>query len=150
MRMGSLMSVVLFLAGIWVAIMPRLVGFQPATGNPWTSATLASVILGGGIALASLVGMVGFWGLQLREQERRLRRLAERRARERAREAEAAQASSGPRVLSESRPEPVRKLSRVERAAQGTQASRSEDSADAALRQLAQSILQDLQRPSSH
>lgn len=156
MRIGSIMTVIVFLAGVWVAIMPRLVGFEPTSGNPWTAATLASVVLGGGIALAALVGLVGFYGLQLKERERVLRHAAERRARERARAAEAsAQPAAGPRVLPEARPDGVRKLSRVERTQNGaantaTPRLAEDINSDVALRQLAQSILQDLQRGSGH
>jgi hypothetical protein len=152
-KTGLWMSLLALLGGIWVALMPSLVGFQPASGDPWTTPTLVSVLLGLGIVLAALVGLVGFYGLKLKEQQTVLRQEARRRAWEKARAAsEPPGPTAAPRAVAEARPEDrVRKLSRVERTAAPAPVARVEpESSDAALRQLAQTILQDLQRTQTH
>ncbi|MCY0877666.1 MAG: hypothetical protein OWU84_01795 [Firmicutes bacterium] len=70
MKMGTWMSLIGFLAGIWVMLSPYLVGFAPTHGNPWTGMVLGTDILGAVIALASLVGLVGFWGIALKHMTR--------------------------------------------------------------------------------
>ncbi len=73
MKLGSWMSFIGLMAGIWVIVSPYLVGFAPTYGNPWSGMVVGTDILGILIILASLVGLVGFWGLQLKEwsQERK-------------------------------------------------------------------------------
>jgi len=70
MKMGTWMSLIGFLAGIWVMLSPYLVGFAPTHGNPWTGMVLGTDILGALMTLASLVGLVGFWGIQLKQMSR--------------------------------------------------------------------------------
>ncbi len=67
MKFGTWMSVMAFLAGIWVMTSPFIVGFAPRTGNPWTGPVLGAEVLGCLVALAALAGLVGFWGLHLKE-----------------------------------------------------------------------------------
>ncbi len=67
MKFGTWMSVVAFLAGIWVMTSPFIVGFAPRHGNPWTGPVLGAELLGCLVALAALAGLVGFWGLHLKE-----------------------------------------------------------------------------------
>lgn len=154
MRIGVFMSLILFLAGIWVAIMPEVAGFHPASGNPWTAPSLVAAVLGGGIAVASLVGLVGFFASLLKQKDQQLRELAVAREAEAARAKEAqAGASSGSepvRALPD-REGSIRKLSRVERAQErATMKSDPSDVDDVALKELAQTILKDLQRSPSH
>ncbi len=67
MKFGTWMSVIGILGGAWVILAPYIVGFAPTHGNPWSGAVLGTVILGALIMLASLVGLIAYWGLKLRE-----------------------------------------------------------------------------------
>lgn len=67
MKFGTWMSVMGILGGAWVSLAPYLIGFAPTHGNPWSGAVLGTVLLGALIMLASLVGLIAFWGLKLRE-----------------------------------------------------------------------------------
>lgn len=69
MKLGSWMSIVGFLAGIWIIVSPYLMGFARVSGSPWHG-VLGTDILGVVLALASIVGLVGFWGHRLRELEK--------------------------------------------------------------------------------
>ncbi|HBQ95143.1 MAG: hypothetical protein M1294_12705 [Firmicutes bacterium] len=73
MKFGNWMSVLGLVAGIWVIVSPYLVGFAPTHGNPWTGIVLGTDILGILIILASIIGLIGYWGLRLKElvQERK-------------------------------------------------------------------------------
>jgi hypothetical protein len=157
MRTGVLTSVVLFLAGIWVAVMPEVAGFHPASGNPWTAPSLVAAVLGGGIALSALVGLVGFFSQWLGEREQMLREAAKARAaedEERKRvhntEPAAGSGSEGVRTISEGREASLRRLSRVERAQERTSVRGEDDAHDMALKELAETILKDLQKSPAH
>ncbi len=70
MKLGNWMSVIGILGGIWVIVSPYLVGFAPRHGNPWTGMVVGTDVLGALIILASLIGLMGFWGLRLRELDK--------------------------------------------------------------------------------
>lgn len=67
MKLGQWMSIIGILAGVWVWVAPYAVGFAPTHGNPWGGSILGSALLGTLITLVSLAGLVGFWGLRLKE-----------------------------------------------------------------------------------
>ncbi|MCL5116925.1 MAG: hypothetical protein M1272_07230 [Firmicutes bacterium] len=77
MKLGTWMSIVSILAGVWVILSPYMVGFAPKHGNPWTGIVLGTTILGALMILASLVGLIGFWGLRLKEMGQEVHRPAE-------------------------------------------------------------------------
>ncbi|PSR35193.1 MAG: hypothetical protein C7B46_01935 [Sulfobacillus benefaciens] len=70
MRGDSWISSIALLAGIWVAVSPFVVGFSHPVHKLWPASILGPVILGGIVAVISLAGLVGFWGIQLRDWDR--------------------------------------------------------------------------------
>ncbi len=136
--------------------MPEVAGFHPASGNPWTTPSLVAAVLGGGIAIAALIGLVGFFGQLLRQHEEMLRQAAKAReaedeARKRAQSTEPpAGGGDGVRALSDSREASLRRLSRVERAQERTSTRPDDDAHELALKELAETILKDLQKSQAH
>lgn len=77
MKIGSWMSLLGVLAGMWVMASPYLIGYAPKHGNPWSGIVLGTDILGAIIVVVSLLGLVAFWGLRLREISHRHSTLVE-------------------------------------------------------------------------
>lgn len=71
MRTVSLLAVLAFLGGLWVALSPYVTGAAPATGNPWVAPVLLPVVVGTAVAVGAVAGLLGLWGYGLRELERR-------------------------------------------------------------------------------
>ena len=63
---GSLVLFLLFLTGIWLAISPFAMTTQPS-GQPWIASTINTVALGGVLMIVSLLGIVGYMALGLRD-----------------------------------------------------------------------------------
>lgn len=77
MKTGSILSVIGLLAGVWVLVAPYLIGFAPSSGTPWSRLMVGTDVIGILIILASLVGLVAFWGLRLKELTRHSHTLPE-------------------------------------------------------------------------
>ena len=70
MRGASWISAIALLAGVWVAVSPFVLGFSHPVHQLWPASILGTVILGGVVAVVALAGLIGFWGIQLRDWER--------------------------------------------------------------------------------
>ncbi|HEX6556975.1 MAG TPA: hypothetical protein VF026_29705 [Ktedonobacteraceae bacterium] len=64
--LGSLVLFLLFLTGIWLTISPFAMTTQPS-GQPWIASTINTVALGGVLMIVSLLGILGYMGLGLRD-----------------------------------------------------------------------------------
>jgi uncharacterized membrane protein len=78
-RTGFVGLVVTTLGGVWLMLAPYLVGFHRTAHNPWPTPVLVSVVAGAFVTAASLVGLVGYLGLTLRELQQAARSRAEKR-----------------------------------------------------------------------
>lgn len=74
MTRGTALSGLTILGGIWIGTAPFWLGYAPTHGPAWTPVVALSVWLGAVIAVAGLVGLLGFWAGGLGELERQLRR----------------------------------------------------------------------------
>ena len=63
---GSLVLFLLFLTGIWLTISPFAMTTQPS-GHPWIASTINTVALGSMLMVVSLLGILGYMGLGLRD-----------------------------------------------------------------------------------
>jgi len=63
---GSLVLFLLFLTGIWLTISPFAMTTQPS-GQPWIASTINTVALGSMLMVVSLLGILGYMGLGLRD-----------------------------------------------------------------------------------
>ena len=75
---GSYVLLLFFLTGIWVAISPFAMTTQPS-GAHWISSTINNVVVGAILIVVSLVGILGYMTLELRDilreaRERQLKR----------------------------------------------------------------------------
>jgi hypothetical protein len=77
MRIGNWTLVLTFLGGIWLLVAPSLTGFPHPAGNPWPTPVLVMTLAGAFTSLASLVGLVAFAGLSLKEREAAAKKAAE-------------------------------------------------------------------------
>ena len=64
--LGSIVLFLLFLTGIWLTISPFAMTTQPS-GQPWIASTINTVALGGVLMIVSLLGILGYMGLGLRD-----------------------------------------------------------------------------------
>ena len=63
---GSLVLFLLGLSGIWLTISPFAMTTQPS-GHPWIASTINTVALGGVLIVVSLLGILGYMALGLRD-----------------------------------------------------------------------------------
>ena len=63
---GSLLLFLLFLTGIWLTISPFAMTTQPS-GQPWIASTINTVTLGAALMVVSLLGILGYLMLALRD-----------------------------------------------------------------------------------
>ena len=63
---GSLVLFLLFLTGIWLTISPFAMTTQPS-GQPWIASTINTVTLGGLLMVVSLLGILSYLILTLRD-----------------------------------------------------------------------------------
>ncbi len=63
---GSLVLFLFFLTGIWVTISPFAMTTQPS-GQPWIASTINTVTLGAVLIVVSLLGIVAYLVLALRD-----------------------------------------------------------------------------------
>jgi hypothetical protein len=59
-------SLVLFLTGIWLTMSPFAMTTQPS-GQPWIASTINTVAIGGVLLVVSLLGILGYMVLALRD-----------------------------------------------------------------------------------
>ena len=63
---GSLVLFLLFLTGIWLTLSPFAMTTQPS-GQPWIASTINTVTLGIVLLVVSLLGILGYMALALRD-----------------------------------------------------------------------------------
>ena len=63
---GSLVLFLFFLTGIWLTISPFAMTTQPS-GQPWIASTINTVTLGGLLMVVSLLGILSYLILTLRD-----------------------------------------------------------------------------------
>jgi len=63
---GSLVLFLLFLTGIWLTISPFAMTTQPS-GQPWSASTINTVTIGAVLIVVSLLGIVVYMTLALRD-----------------------------------------------------------------------------------
>ena len=63
---GSLVLFLLFLTGIWLTISPFAMTTQPS-GQPWIASTINTVTLGGLLMVVSLLGILSYLILTVRD-----------------------------------------------------------------------------------
>ncbi len=63
---GSLVLFLLFLTGIWLTLSPFAMTTQPS-GQPWIASTINTVTIGGVLLVVSLLGILGYMALALRD-----------------------------------------------------------------------------------
>ena len=63
---GSLVLFLLGLSGIWLTISPFAMTTQPS-GQPWIASTINTVALGSVLMVVSLLGILGYMALGLRD-----------------------------------------------------------------------------------
>jgi hypothetical protein len=63
---GSLVLFLLFLTGIWLTPSPFAMTTQPS-GQPWIASTITTVTIGGVLLVVSLLGILGYMALALRD-----------------------------------------------------------------------------------
>ncbi len=63
---GSLVLFLLFLTGIWLAMSPFVMTTQQS-GQPWIASTINNVTLGAILMIVSLVGILAYLALALRD-----------------------------------------------------------------------------------
>lgn len=70
MRLGSYISGIAMLGGLWLFVSPYLLNYRPASGDPWTGPVLTAVVGGLAVVVAGALGLIAYWGLALREWQR--------------------------------------------------------------------------------
>jgi hypothetical protein len=77
----SYILLLFFLTGGWLIMSPFAMQTQ-SSGQHWSASTVNNVVLGGILVLVSLLGILGFMGLALRDllREAQARQLAEQAA----------------------------------------------------------------------
>ncbi len=63
---GSVVLFLFFLTGIWVTMSPFAMTTQPS-GQPWIASTINNVTLGAILMVVSLVGILAYLALELRD-----------------------------------------------------------------------------------
>ena len=63
---GSLVLFLLFLTGVWLTMSPFAMTTQPS-GQPWIASTINNVAIGGVLLVVSLLGILGYMALALRD-----------------------------------------------------------------------------------
>ncbi len=63
---GSLVLFLLFLTGIWLTMSPFAMTTQPS-GQPWIASTITTVTIGGVLLVVSLLGILAYLALALRD-----------------------------------------------------------------------------------
>jgi cytochrome c oxidase assembly factor CtaG len=63
---GSVVLFLLFLTGIWLTMSPFAMTTQPS-GQPWIASTINTVTLGGVLMVVSILGIVAYMALALRD-----------------------------------------------------------------------------------
>jgi hypothetical protein len=63
---GSLVLFLLFLTGIWLTLSPFAMTTQPS-GQPWIASTITTVTIGGVLMVISLLGILAYMALELRD-----------------------------------------------------------------------------------
>ena len=63
---GSLVLFLLFLTGVWLTMSPFAMTTQPS-GQPWIASTITTVTIGGVLLVVSLLGILGYLVLALRD-----------------------------------------------------------------------------------
>lgn len=63
---GSYVLLLLFLTGIWLTISPFVMTTQPS-GQHWIASTITNVTIGAILMVVSLLGILGYLALALRE-----------------------------------------------------------------------------------
>jgi hypothetical protein len=63
---GSLVLFLLFLTGIWLTLSPFAMTTQPS-GQPWIASTITTVTIGGVLLVVSLLGILAYMALELRD-----------------------------------------------------------------------------------
>ncbi len=63
---GSLVLFLLFLTGIWLTISPFAMTTQPS-GQPWIASTITTVTIGSVLMVVSLLGILAYMALALRD-----------------------------------------------------------------------------------
>ena len=66
MKVGTWLHVLALLGAIWAILAPVMLGYAPKHGDPWSGLILGTTILASLIILATIVGLVGFWGIFLK------------------------------------------------------------------------------------
>ena len=87
---GSYVLLLFFLTGIWVAISPFVMTTQPS-GAHWIPSTVNNVVVGGILIAVSLLGILGYMTLELRDI---LREVRERQLKQELEEQQAASLSA--------------------------------------------------------
>ena len=62
---GSLVLFLLFLTGIWLTLSPFAMTTQPS-GQSWIASTITTVTIGGVLMVVSLLGILAYMALELR------------------------------------------------------------------------------------
>jgi hypothetical protein len=63
---GSLVLFLLFLTGIWLTLSPFAMTTQPS-GQSWIASTITTVTIGGVLMVVSLLGILAYMALELRD-----------------------------------------------------------------------------------
>jgi hypothetical protein len=63
---GSLVLFLLFLTGIWLTLSPFAMTSQPS-GQSWIASTITTVTIGGVLMIVSLLGILAYMALALRD-----------------------------------------------------------------------------------
>ena len=63
---GSLVLFLLFLTGVWLTMSPFAMTTQPS-GQPWIASTINNAAIGGVLMVVSLLGILGYMALALRD-----------------------------------------------------------------------------------
>ncbi len=63
---GSVVLFLLFLTGIWLTLSPFAMTTQPS-GQPWIASTITTVTIGGVLMVVSLLGILAYMALALRD-----------------------------------------------------------------------------------
>ncbi len=63
---GSLVLFLLFLTGVWLTLSPFAMTTQPS-GQPWIASTITTVTIGGVLLIVSLLGILAYLVLALRD-----------------------------------------------------------------------------------
>jgi hypothetical protein len=63
---GSVVLFLLFLTGIWLTLSPFAMTTQPS-GQHWIASTITTVTIGGVLMVVSLLGILGYLALALRD-----------------------------------------------------------------------------------